>query len=174
MRAAGLFTIVYLISQNIRTLAMVRLLAIALIASCLVNVLWTAGQLAMGRGVKVQGVSTESALSKAIFQTRTVKQPTPIVAGDIVWQVDDIKVNNPDELAAALMSQKTGDAIVRIYRVEWTPELRVPRTLLQGSTAMDQLGISGWSRGRDWRATGFYNHSRQFPLIESIPTPKTR
>lgn len=158
MRAAGLFTIVYLVSQNIRTLAMVRLLALTLIASCLVNVLWTAGQLAMGRGVKVQGVSAESPLSQAIFQTRTVKQPTPIVAGDIVWQVDDVKVNNPDELAAALMSQKKGDAVVRIYRVEWTPELKVPRTLLQGSTAMEQLGISGWSRGRDWRATGFYNH----------------
>jgi O-antigen ligase len=23
---------------------------------------------------------------------------------------------------------------------------------------LQQLGISGWSRGRDWRATGFYNH----------------
>ncbi|HKR21445.1 MAG TPA: O-antigen ligase family protein [Pyrinomonadaceae bacterium] len=157
MRAAGLFTIVYLISQNIRTLAMVRLLALGLIASCLVNVLWTAGQLAMGHGVKVQGVSAESPLSKAIFQTRTVKQPTPIVDGDIVWQVDNIKVNTPDELAAALISNK-GDAVVKIYRVEWTPELKVPRALLQGSTAMDQLGISGWSRGRDWRATGFFNH----------------
>ena len=157
MRAAGLFTIVYLVSQNIRTLAVVRLLALGLIASCMVNVLWTAGQLAMGRGVKVQGVSAESPLSQAIFQTRAVKQPTPIVAGDIVWQVDGVRVNNPDELAAALVSG-SGDAVVRIYRVEWTPELKVPRKLLPGATAMDQLGITGWSSGRDWRATGFFNH----------------
>ncbi|HEU4769601.1 MAG TPA: O-antigen ligase family protein [Pyrinomonadaceae bacterium] len=157
MRAAGLFTIVYLVSQNIRTLAVVRLLALGLIASCMANVLWTAGQLAMGRGVKVQGVSAESPLSQALFQTRAVKQPTPIVAGDIVWQVDGVRVNNPDELAAALVSG-SGDAVVKIYRVEWTPELKVPRKLLQGSTAMDQLGIAGWSRGRDWRATGFFNH----------------
>ncbi|HEU4710639.1 MAG TPA: O-antigen ligase family protein [Pyrinomonadaceae bacterium] len=157
MRAAGLFTIVYLVSQNVRTLWIVRLLVLTLIGSCMVNVLWTAGQLAWGRGVKVQGVSAESPLSKAIFQTRTVTQPTPIVAGDIVWQVDGVRVNNPDELAAELAAG-SGDATVRIYRVEWTPSLKVPRKLLTGATPMDQLGISGWSRGRDWRATGFFNH----------------
>src|SRR5688572_12217005 len=109
MRAASLFTIVYLVSQNVSTLRLVRLLALLLIGSCLLNVLWTAGQLAFGRGVKLQAVSAESPLSKAIFQTRTVKQPTPIVAGDIVWQVDGFAVNNPDELAAQLVSG-TGDA----------------------------------------------------------------
>lgn len=157
MRAASLFTIVYLVSQNIDSLKLVRMLALTLIGSCMVNVLWTAGQLALGRGVKVQGVSVESPLAKAIFQTRTVKQPTPIIDGDIVWQVDGVRVNSPDELAAALASG-SGDAVVRIYRVEWTPELRVPRQLLSGSTAMDQLGIANWSRGRDWRATGFFGH----------------
>ncbi|HEX6718798.1 MAG TPA: O-antigen ligase family protein, partial [Pyrinomonadaceae bacterium] len=30
--------------------------------------------------------------------------------------------------------------------------------LLPANNALDQLGISGWSRGRDWRATGFFNH----------------
>ena len=39
------------------------------------------------------------------------------------------------------------------------PELEVPRgQLLPGTDALDQLGISSWSRGRDWRATGFFNH----------------
>ena len=39
------------------------------------------------------------------------------------------------------------------------PELEVPRgQLLPGTNALQQLGISGWSRGRDWRATGFFNH----------------
>lgn len=157
MRAAGLFTIVYLVSQNVNTLRLLRVLALGLIASCMVNVLWTASQLAVGRGVKVQGVKAESPLSKAIFQTRAVKDPTPIVGGDIVWEVDGARVNNPDELAAALASG-SGDATVRIYRVEWMPSLKVPRELLQGTTAMDQLGITSWTRGRDWRATGFFGH----------------
>ena len=158
MRAASLFTIVYLVSQNVRSLRLVRLLALTLIGSCMINVALTAGQLAIGKGVKVQGVKPESPLAKAVFHTRTVMQPTPIVNGDTIWEVDGRPVGTPEELAAALAS---GPAIakVRIYRVEWTPELELPRAqLLPGTDALDQLGISAWSRGRGWRATGFYNH----------------
>jgi O-antigen ligase len=135
----------------------VRWIAFALIGSCMVNVLLTGGQLLVGRGVKLQGVSAQSPLAKAVFHTRTVTKLTPIRDGDTVWQVDGQRVNSPDELAAALVSG-SGVAKVRIYRVEWTPELEVPRTLLSGTNAQEQLGITGWSRGRDWRATGFYGH----------------
>jgi hypothetical protein len=158
MRAASLFTIVYLLAQNVPSLRVVRLLALTLIASCMLNVLLTAGQLAIGKGVKVQGVASGSPLAKAVFRTRTVTQPTPIVNGDIVWEVDGQRVDSPEELAAALAAG-TPFAKVRIYRVEWMPELEVPRgQLLPGTNALEQLGINSWSRGRDWRATGFYNH----------------
>jgi hypothetical protein len=158
MRAASLFTIVYLVSQNVRSLRLVRLLALTLIASCMINVFLTAGQLAIGKGVKVQGVKPDSPLAKAIFRTRAVMQPTPIVNGDTIWEVDGQPVGTPEELAAALASG-TATAKVKIYRVEWTPELELARAqLLPGTSALDQLGISSWSRGRDWRATGFYNH----------------
>jgi hypothetical protein len=158
MRAASLFTIVYLVSQNVRSLRIVRLLALTLIALCMINVLLTAGQFAIGKGVKVQGVKPESPLVKAVFRTRSVMQPTPIINGDTIWQVDGKPVGTPEELAAALASGPT-IATVRLYRVEWMPELELPRgQLLPGTNALDQLGISSWSRGRDWRATGFYNH----------------
>src|SRR6185503_1840352 len=158
MRAASLFTIVYLVSQNVRSLPIVRLLALTLIASCMINVLLTAGQFAIGKGVKVQGVKPESPLVKAVFRTRSVMQPTPIINGDTIWQVDGKPVGTPQEIASALAAG-AGPAKVRIYRVEWMPELEVPRgQLLPGTNALDQLGISNWSRGRDWRATGFYNH----------------
>ena len=65
MRAASLFTLVYLVSQNVRSLRVVRWLALTLIASCMVNVLWTAGQLALGKGVKVQGVSAAESARKS-------------------------------------------------------------------------------------------------------------
>lgn len=174
MRAASLFTIVYLVGQNVRSLRLAHLLALTLIGSCVVNVFWTAGQLIVGRGVKVEGVSAASPLAKAVFHTRTVNQSTPIVAGDTVWEVDGKPIGNPDELVAALAGgsgsasageagpsspAESGIAKVRIYRVEWMPELEVPRgALLPGSSALEQLGISGWTRGRDWRATGFYGH----------------
>lgn len=172
MRAASLFTIVYLFSQNVRSLRLVRLLALALIGSCMINVLLTAGQLAIGKGVKVEGVAPGSPLTKAVFRTRTVTQPTPIVNGDTIWEIDGSPVGTPEELAAALASG-TPTAKVRIYRVEWMPELEVPRgQLLPGNNVLDQLGISSWSRGRDWRATGFYNHwvtySEVLQLIASL------
>jgi hypothetical protein len=172
MRAASLFTIVYLVSQNVNSLRLVRLLAFTLIGSCMVNVLLTAGQFAMGKGVKVQGVMPDSPLSKAVFRTRTVMQPTPIRNGDTIWKVDGRDVSTPEELASALASGPT-IATVRIYRVEWMPELELPRgQLLPGTNALQQLGITDWSPGRDWRATGFYNHwvtySEVLQLIASL------
>src|SRR5690349_5820933 len=172
MRAASLFTIVYLVSQNVRSLRLVRLLALTLIGSCMINVLLTAGQLAIGKGVKVEGVTAASPLAKAVFHTRTENKPTPIVNGDTIWQVDGQPVGSPEELATALASGPS-PAKVRIYRVEWMPELEVPRAqLLPGTNSLDQLGISGWTRGRDWRATGFYNHwvtySEVLQLIASL------
>ena len=172
MRAASLFTIVYLFSQNVRSLRLVRLLAFALIASCMINVFLTAGQLVIGKGVKVEGVAPDSPLTKAVFRTKSITQPAPIVNGDTIWEVDGSPIGTPEELAAALASG-TPTAKVRIYRVEWTPELEVPRgQLLPGNTILAQLGISSWSRGRDWRATGFYNHwvtySEVLQLIASL------
>ena len=158
MRAASLFTIVYLVAQTVRSVRLVHLLALTLIGSCMVNVFWTAGQLVVGRGVKVQGVTAASPLAKAVFHTRTVTKATPIVDGDTVWEVDGEPIGNPDELAAALAAG-AGSAKVKIYRVEWTPELELPRgELLPASSAVEQLGIGGWTRGRDWRATGFFGH----------------
>ena len=158
MRAASLFTIVYLVAQNIPSLRIVRLLALSLIASCMANVFLSAGQLAIGKGVKVQGVSAQSPLGKAVFRTRTVMQPTPIVNGDTIWEVDGRRIDSPEELAAALAAGSNA-AKVRIYRVEWMPELELPRgQLLPGTNVLEQLGISGWSRGRDWRASGFFGH----------------
>jgi len=172
MRAASLFTIVYLLAQNVSSLRLVRLLALTLIGSCSINVFLTAGQLAIGKGVKVQGVTPASPLAQAVFRTRTVNKLTPIVNGDTIWQVDGQPVGSPEELAAALAAGPS-PAIVRIYRVEWMPELEVPRAqLLPGTNSLGQLGISGWSRGRDWRATGFYNHwvtySEVLQLIASL------
>jgi O-antigen ligase len=158
MRAASLFTIVYLVCQNVRSLRLAHMLALALIGSCMLNVIWTGGQLIVGRGVKVEGVRAESPLARAVFHTRTVSKPTPIVDGDTVWEVDGEPIGNPDQLAAALAGG-SGAAKVRIYRVEWMPELEVPRgELLPGNSVLEQLGIAGWTRGRDWRATGFYGH----------------
>ena len=70
-------------------------------------------------------------------------------------------------------SPKTGPAKIKIYRVEWVAVLEVPQgRLLPGSTSEEQLGIQRWTSGRDWRATGFYNHwttyAEMLQLIASL------
>ncbi|HEY9405183.1 MAG TPA: hypothetical protein VIQ24_21205, partial [Pyrinomonadaceae bacterium] len=65
LRAASLFTIVYLVAQNLTTRRALRLLVFTLIASCMINVVYTFGQRVVGRGVKVTALASDSPLRAA-------------------------------------------------------------------------------------------------------------
>lgn len=160
MRAASLFLIVYLIAENVAAPQILRLLTIALLAATMVNVIFVFGQFAFGRGVKVYGVSDQSPLHEAKLESRTHNQPVPILDGDTIEKVDGRSIRSADDLISALdQSDKTGPALIQIYRVEWITTLKVPRgRLVPGATAEERLGIQRWSYGRDRRATGFYDH----------------
>jgi O-Antigen ligase len=170
LRAASLFTIVYLVAQNIPARRIVRLLALVMIASFTVNVCFTIAERAWGRGIKLQNVTTASPLAAAVFRSQSLSgrtfhgrgtlTPTPIRSGDTILSIDGMKVNDAPGLAAALAaSADSKPALVQIYRVEWTPVLEVPRgKLLPGGSVEAQLGISGWTTGREWRAAGFFGH----------------
>src|SRR5438132_8697567 len=67
LRAASLFTIVYLFAENLHSRRVVRLLTVTLVASCMINVIYTASARIVGRGVKVQAVKPESPLSAAVL-----------------------------------------------------------------------------------------------------------
>jgi len=160
MRAASLFTIVYLFAENVSSKKILRWLAIALIAATMVNVVYTFGQIAIGRGVKIYGVNEKSPLREARLESRTQNQPIPIVDGDTIEQVDGRSIRSLDDLINALdQSAQKEPAQLAIYRVEWISTLQVPRGhLLPGASPEERLGIQRWSYGRDRRATGFYNH----------------
>lgn len=160
LHAACLFTIVYLFAENICSPRVLRALVILLVASCMVNVFYTFGQYALGRGVKVYGVAANSPLKDARRVSRAKIEPIPILSGDTLEEVDGRRLRSLDDLLAALNQPRTnGPAKIKIYRVEWVAVLEVPRgQLLPGSTPENQLGIERWGSGRDWRATGFYNH----------------
>lgn len=147
LRAASLFTIIYLFAENVPSLRVVRLLALTLIGACTVNVVYTAGQRLLGQGVKVYGVSVNSALYEANIRD-----------GDTLLAVDGQKLRDPQELVNALYRPNAQPASILVYRHELQLALKVPRgSLLPGSSAVEQLGIRTWSRGRDWRASGFYS-----------------
>ena len=146
LRAASLFTIIYLFAENVPSLRVARWLAVTLICACMVNVFYTAGERLVGRAVKVQGVSENSPLYKAGIRD-----------GDTLLEVDGQKLRDPQELVNALSRPDKSPAGVLTYRHELQPVFKVPRgSLLAGKTVLEQLGIGSWSRGRDWRATGFY------------------
>lgn len=151
MRAVSLFIIIYFVAENVRSLLVVRLLILVLVASCMVNVLYTFGERAVGRGVKVEGLHADSPLYAAGVRD-----------GDTILKVDDRKLRDTEELAGALAgptSDSTPKARLLIYRYELMPTFEVERgKLLRGRTIEEALGIKSWSRGRDWRASGFYGH----------------
>jgi O-antigen ligase len=177
LRAASLFTIAYLVAANVTKRGVLRLLALTLIASCMVNVFYTLGERIVGRGVKIQGVQADSPLRAAIFvREDKTEDPTPITSGDTLLEVDGRPLHSPEELLTALENSNANDSpytLVKIYRVEWTPTLKVPRGhTLQGATPLEKLGVGSWSRGREWRAAGFYGHyttyAEALQLISSL------
>jgi hypothetical protein len=147
MRAASLFTILYLFAENIPSLRVARLLALTLLAACMVNIFYTAGERLVGRGVKVHGVSEESPLYKAGIRD-----------GDTLLKVDGRRLREPQELINVILKRDDERPVaVLAYRHELEPIFRIPRgSLLPGNAPLEQLGIGSWRPGRDWRATGFY------------------
>jgi O-antigen ligase len=114
----------------------------------MINVVYTAGERVLGRGVKVGGISESSPLFKAGVRN-----------GDTLQTLDGHKLHEPQDVVNGLSQPNPQPAKMKIYRVEWEPTFKLPRAgLLPGTNALEQLGISSWSRGRDWRASGFFGH----------------
>jgi len=187
LRAAMLFTIVYLFAENLKSFRLVRLLVILLVASTVVTALFTFGQYLVGRGVKVYEVRADSPLKAGRLDSRE-KPLAPILSGDTVEEVDGRKVSSAEQLVAELDGLPSSKPVrVKIYRVEWNPILELPRgRLLAGATAEQRLGIQSWTRGRDWRATGFFGQwttygealqllgSLVFGLLVALPQKRTK
>jgi O-antigen ligase len=156
LRAASLFTIVYLVAENVRSRRVLRALVLTLVASCLINVVFTLGQRIVGRGVRVENLSANSPLFIAGIRD-----------GDTLLKVDGRTLYDPEELLKALgpvnnefSNPSTANiALVQIYHLEAYWDMHVRRgQLLEGDNALAKLGIGNWRRGRDWRASGFYGH----------------
>ncbi|HEV3471149.1 MAG TPA: O-antigen ligase family protein [Pyrinomonadaceae bacterium] len=149
LRAASLFTIVYVVAQNVRSRRVLRALVVTLVASCTVNVAYTFAAYAAGRGVKLDAMAAESPLRAA-----------GLIEGDTLLSADGVQIEEPADLVRALEAREGGRPVrVRLYRVELLPETELRReSLLAGATPEARLGIVKWSYGRDQRASGFFGH----------------
>lgn len=181
LRAASLFTIVYLVAENVRDRRLMRALALTLVASCALGLVHTFGVVAAGRGVKVRALAADSSLRAA-----------GVLEGDTILSVDGANVESPEEVVRGIETERPANdrtyrwpdgtracewdaqrACVRVYRAEFIPAYNVARNgLPQGATAEARLGIEAWGRGRDERATGFYGqyqtYSEALQLIASL------
>lgn len=167
LRAASLFTIVYLAAENIPSRRILRALVLTLVASCMLNVAYTFIVRARGHGVKMTNLSAESPLRAA-----------GVREGDTLLEVDRAPLKNPADIEQGLSAQRTTrEATVRWpdgkaacvadeslaclkgVRAEVPLAINVERRkFLEGTTPEARLGIGAWSRGRDDRAAGFYGH----------------
>ena len=116
LRAASLFTIVYLFAENVTSLRVVRLLVITLICACMANVVFTAGERMLGRGVKVHDVSQSGPL-----------HVNGIRDGDTLLAVDGSKLSDPQELVNALSTPGSEPVSILAYRHETQPVFKIPR-----------------------------------------------
>jgi O-antigen ligase len=146
LRGVALFLIFYFVVNVVRTPRAARFLAVALVASCMVNVLYTPIERLVGRGVEINGVRAESPLKKAL-----------LFDGDTLLKANDRKIKTPEDLVAEIERSETTK--IEFYRPDFYFAVDVKRAdLLDGASAAQRLGIESWKPSRKWRATGFYGH----------------
>ena len=175
LRAASLFTVVYVASQNIRGARVLRALALTLVVSCALGLVHTFAVYARGRGVKLQAMTADSPLRAA-----------RLVEGDTILSVDGAEVRSPAEVVERIERERPAPrervlrhtdgkpacrwdetaACVRVYRAELLPAANVARDALPpGATPEARLGIVEWSKGRDERASGFYGQYQTYAEV---------
>jgi O-antigen ligase len=180
LRAASLFTVVYVVSQNVRSPRVLRALALTLVVSCALGLVHTFGVYARGRGVKLQALAADSPLRAVGF-----------VEGDTILSVDGVEVRSPAEVVRAVETERPAPreralrfpdgkvscrwdertACVRVYRAEAMPDANVARAgLPPGATPEARLGILDWSHGRDERASGFYGQYQTYAEVLQLVT----
>jgi len=146
LRGVALFMVFFYVMWNVRSRRAAYFLALALIFSCMVNVVWMPIQRLIGRGVEIHGLSPDSALAKAA-----------IFDGDTLLEVNNKKVRTPEEVIAEL--EKNDVSEVLFYRPDFEAVEPVKRSeLLPGDTALQKLGVDGWSKSHNFRSHGFYSH----------------
>ncbi len=182
LRAASLFTVVYVTAQNVRSPRVMRALVLTLVASCALGLVHTFGVYARGRGVKLRALTADSPL-----------RAVGLIEGDTVFSVDGAEVRSPEEVVRAIETERPAAVVrerayrhpdgsvacrwdaraacVRLYRAEATPAANVVRDALPpGATPEARLGILGWSRGRDERASGFYGQYQTYAEVLQLIT----
>lgn len=160
LRGASVFLIFYFVFYNVRTRKTANLLALVLVGSCMMNVLWVPIERLIGRGVEIHGLASNSPLARAHLRN-----------GDTLLTADGMKLRTPDDVVAAI--ERNEATRIKFYRPDFEFVVEVNRAdLIGGTDPMSRLGIESWKKSRNWRSSGFYGHyatySEVLQLIGSL------
>jgi hypothetical protein len=151
--------LMFYLTQGWLTRRSAVLLAALLIVSGAAGALWGAGELFVGRGVVVRGLSADSPL----------RRETPLREGDAVWRVEGRRVSTVEEIDEAIRRTPAGgraslSVISRGEHAEWpgaivTDEMR---------SAPSPSGIEDGGRTHSFRASGWTRHYETFAEMLQI------
>lgn len=154
LRSPSLFLAFYVIANKVTTMRFAKLLTLALVGSCMINIAYSAGQIAIGRGVQLDSISPDSPFREISLE-----------AGDIITRANGQRVKRVDDISRAIDSG--GDQLLVTYhRKESLYEISLSgeTTLTLKGAGPERLGIAT-SKGRNFRITGFYNHYETYAEV---------
>ena len=153
LKSPAFFFAFYLVSNNITSSRFAKFLAFALVGSCLISVAYSAGQLAAGRGIRIDSISEDSPLANR-----------GLLLGDVIVEADDQKTNSLADFTSIVEAGR-GAIRIKYLRTEAVAEIPVRRQALrQAITSGAGLGLTT-SPGRNFRVSGFYSHYETYAEV---------
>lgn len=151
--------LIFYVTQAMLTRRMAIAVAFVLTASGVSGVLWSAFELAAGRGVVIARLKEESPLRVA----------SKLSEGDAVWRVNRERVNSVEEIDEAIRRAEAGSVlqlsvISKGEHVEWSGPVVTQETKSKESPS----GIEGGGRTRRFRASGWTRHYQTYAEVLQI------
>lgn len=145
--------LIFYLAQAALTRRTAALFAGLMIASGVAGVVWSACEVAAGRGIVVEQIATDSP-----FRDSTLLQ-----TGDAIWRVGGRRVGSVAEIDEAMRRAAPGErvslsVVSRGEHVEWTG----PVVTDEVKTRASPSGIAGTRPTRRFRASGWTRHYQTF------------
>lgn len=154
LRSPAFFFAFYFVLNKVKDLRFAKLMGFALIGSCMINVAYSAGQIAVGRGLEIDSIKRGSAFAREGLKV-----------GDVILEADGQKVKTAEDLSRIVDSRR-GRLTIKYQREEAVIDTTVSRrTIVESNDSGTQrLGIET-SPGRSFRVSGFYSHYETYAEV---------
>ncbi len=155
LRSPAFFLAFYFVSSKVRSLRFATALAFLIIFSSLISVTYSAKQVAVGRGIRIESLREDSPLAGKDLRI-----------GDVIIEADGQRVDTKEELYRIISSVERGPVQIQFQRSEAVLPAYISRRDLNESEGegADKLGITT-STGRNIRVTGFYSHYETYAEV---------